>query len=316
MKKALAGPAKRTSKKRKPKKLPERRAMIAAARRRLGAVLSSAARRTRQLDRALAGRIEKTRPVLLRRLHRGRQLAARGRKAAAVRLRPLAVLLLRVFSRGERLLRRLGGASTRRATGASGWLTPARAIAATILAASACLAVSQFVTYSSVEIGQPGYAGLPAATPPTVGGESAGEAHAFLLLPLALLAAVLAALAMRSERRGLGRAVAAIGLVCLAVILLVDLPAGQDAGAQSARFAGATAVLEGGFYAELAASAGLLIGGLLYYARPCRIRINLSGRAASARRRRRRRRDSSPRKGARRPSRPRSAAASAPASRP
>ncbi len=316
MKKALAGPAKRTPKKRKSKKLPERRAMIAAARRRIGAVLAAAAKRTRQLDRALATRIEKVRPVLVRAMRRGRLGAVRAWRAAAKRLRPAAVLLLRIFSRGERLLLRAGGASTRAATRTSGWLTPARAIAVTVLGASACLAVSQFVTYSSVEIGQPGYAGLTAAAPPTVGAEAAGQAHSYLLLPLALLAAIAALAALRTERRAIGRVIALIGLLSLAVILLVDLPAGQDAGAQAARFLGAEAVLKGGFYAELAAAAGLLFGGLLYYARPCRIPINLSGRAASARRRRRRRRDSSPRKAARRRSRPRSAAASAPASRP
>ncbi len=290
--------------------------MIAAARRRIGAVLSAAAKRTRQVDRALARRIEKTRPVLVRWLRRARVRLRRGAKALAKRLRPVAVLALRAFSRGERLLRRLTSASTRAATRASATVTPARAITGVILACAACLAVSQFVTYSSVEIGRPAYAGLQSATPPTVGGETAGEAHAYLLIPLALLAAIAAVMAMRAERRGLGRVVFVIGLLCIAVILLVDLPAGQDAEAQSAQFAGATAVLQGGFYAELAAAAGLVIGGLLYYARPCRIRINLSGRAASARRRRRRRRDSSPRKAARRPLRPRSDAASARASRP
>ena len=35
-----------------------------------------------------------------------------------------------------------------------------------------------------------------------------------------------------------------------------------------------------------AAAGGVVLGGLLYYARPCLIRINLSGRAASAQRRR------------------------------
>jgi hypothetical protein len=316
MKKALAGPAKRTPEKRKSKKLPERRAMIAAARRRLSAVLAGAAKRTRQADRALAKRIEQARPALLRGLRKARLLATRAWKAAAKRLRPLTVLLLRAFSRGERSLRRLWHAALRAAVRASAVLTPARAICVAILAASASLVVAQFVTYSSVEIGQSAYAGLPAAAPPALGAENAGQAHAYLLVPLALLAAAVAVLGMLKERRGLGRIVSLIGLVCLAVILLVDLPAGQDASVQSARFAGATAVLRGGFYGELAAAAGLLIGGLLYYARPCRIPINLSGRAASARRRRRRRRDSSPRKAARRPSRPRSAAASAPASRP
>jgi hypothetical protein len=316
MKKALAGPAKRTPEKRKSKKLPKRRAMIAAARRRLGAVLASAAKRTRQADRALAQRIEKARPVLIRWLRKALLLMTRAWKAAAKRLRPLTVVLFRVFSRGERLLRLLWHAAVHAATRVSAVLTPARAICVVTIAASACLVVSQFVTYSSVEIGQSAYAGLPAAAPPAVGPEDAGQAHAYLLVPLALLAAVVGVLGMLKERRGLGRIVSLIGLLCLAVILLVDLPAGQDASAQSVRFAGATAVLRGGFYAELAAAAGLLIGGLLYYARPCRIPINLSGRAASARRRRRRRRDSSPRKAARRPSRPRSGAASAPASRP
>jgi hypothetical protein len=290
--------------------------MIAAARRRIGAVLSAAAKRTRQVDRILARRIEKTRPVLVGWGRRARVRLKRGGKVLAKRLRPIAVLVLRAFSRGERLLRRLTAASTRAATRVSGTVTPARAIAGVIFASAACLVVSQFITYSSVEVGQPAYVGLESATPPTVGGETAGEAHAYLLIPLALLAALAAVMAMRAERRGLGRVVFVIGLLCIAVILLVDLPAGLDAGAQSARFAGATAVLQSGFYAELAAAAGLVMGGLLYYARPCRIRINLSGRAASARRRRLRRQDSSPRKAARRPSPPRSGEASAPASRP
>ncbi len=290
--------------------------MIAAARRRIGAVLASAAKRTRQVDRVLARRIEKTRPRLVRWLRRTQQRVRQGAKAVAKRLRPVAVLVLRVFSRGERLLLRLTAASARAATRASAVVTPARAIAGVILAAAICLIVSQFVTYSSIEIGQPAYAGLPAATPPTVGGETAGEAHAYLLVPLALLAALAAGVAMRTERRALGRIVLVLGLLSIAVILVVDLPAGLDVGAQSSRFAGAEAVLQSGFYAELGAAAGLVMGGLLYYARPCRIPINLSGRVASARRRRRRRRDSSPRKAARRPLRPRRGAASARASRP
>src|SRR6476661_6515001 len=105
-KKALAGPAKRTSK-HKSKKLPERRAMIAAARRRIGAVLAGAAKRTHQVDRALAGRIEKMRPRLVRSLQRARILAVRGAKGLGKRLRQLALLVLRGFSRGERLLLRV-----------------------------------------------------------------------------------------------------------------------------------------------------------------------------------------------------------------
>jgi hypothetical protein len=310
MKKALAGPAKRTS------RLPERRAMIAAARRRIGIAAERAGKWTRKVDRAAARRLERARPRLLRWPHRARQTGLRLAGWLDKRLRPLAVLALRGFSHGERLLRRASTAAVRVATRASALLTPQRAICGTILASAICLIVSQFVDYRSVEIGQPAYAGLTAASPPTVGIERAGEAHSYLLIPIALLAAIAAVLALRPNRRGLGRVVIGLGLFSIALILLVDMPAGLDAGAQSSRFAGATAVLDEGFYAQLAAAAGLVIGGLLYYARPCRIRINLSGRAASARRRRRRPRASSQDRDARRPLRRRNGAASAPASQP
>jgi len=311
MKKALAGPPKRTA-----KKLPERRAMIAAAQRRIGAVLSAAAKRTWQLDRAAASRIEKLHPVLARWLRRLRNGGKRLGRALDRRLRPVGVLVLRAFAKGERWLRRASATATRWATRASAVLTPQRAVYAVVLASAICLAVSQFVSYRGVEIGQPGYSGLPAAAPPTVGVKTAGEASAYVLVGVALLAAIAATIALRPARRGLGRVVIALGLLSIAVILIVDLPAGLDAGAQASRFSGANAVLFAGFYAQLAAAAGLVIGGLLYYARPCRIRINLSGRAASARRRRRRPPDSSRDRAARRPSPRRSGAASAPASRP
>jgi hypothetical protein len=226
------------------------------------------------------------------------------------------VLVLQAFSRCERGGRRAARWATGAATRASAAITPRRAAAGVILASAVCLLVAQFVAYRGVEIGQPGYAGLPAASPPTVAVKSAGDASSYLLVPVAALAAVVGLLALRRERRGLGRVAVVLGLLSVGVILLVDLPAGLDPGAQSSRFSGATAVLEEGFYAELAAAAGLVFGGLLYTARPCRIRINLSGRAASARRRRRRRPDSSRGRAARRPSPRRSAAASAPASQP
>ncbi len=322
MKKALAGPAKRAPKKRAAKK-PERRAMIAAVRRRIRTARQLArttparlAGWTQKTDRAVGKRLERARPVLVRRLQRGRKDAVGFARALGKRLRPAGVLLLRAFGKGEALSRQVLGGATRAATRASAVLTPKRAVCLAIVGSAICLVVSQFVAYRGVEIGQPGYAGLPAATPPTVDVKDAGEAHSFLLIPIALLAAGLAVTGMRTWRRGLGRMIFVLGLVSLAVILLVDLPAGLDASAQESRFAGATAVLDNGFWAELAASAGLVLGGLLYYARPCRIRINLSGRAASARRRRRRRRVSSRDRAARRRSPRRSGAESAPASRP
>jgi hypothetical protein len=290
--------------------------MIAAARRRIGAVLNGASSWTRKVDRAAAGRIEKARPALIRWAKRARKDTGRLARALDKRLRPLAVLVLKGFSRGERVLRRTGRAATRGATRASAAITPERAICGVIVASAICLIVSQFVTYRSVEIGQSAYAGLAAASPPTEDVKAAGEAHSYLLIPVALIAAIAGVMALRPGRRGLGRVVIGLGALSIAVILLVDMPAGLDEGAQASRFAGATAVLDEGFYAQLAAAAGLVIGGLLYYARPCRIPINLSGRAASARRRRRRRLDSSRGRAARRPSPRRNGEASAPASQP
>jgi hypothetical protein len=210
------------------------------------------------------------------------------------RLRPLLALFFRGVALIERGIRRLCTLLVRLASAASGVITPARAAAVVLIAAGALLAVSQFIDYRAVEIGQPGYAGLPqVAAVPTEAVRTAGDAHAYLLVPVGVVAMALGLLALVRERRKLGLLVAALGLLSIAVILLVDLPAGLDEGSQTSRFAGATAVLEDGFFAELAAAGGMLLAGLLYYARPCRIRISLSGRAASARRRRPRPRASS-----------------------
>jgi hypothetical protein len=268
--------------------------MIAAGRRRTGPIFSRLLKRlarwSRGVDRGVNRGLERAHPALLRVERRTRSAARRVGAWAGPRLRPVAVLLLRAIARGERWLRRAGAAAVRLATRASAVLTPQRAIGAAIVIAGASLVVSQFVDYRAVEIGQPGYAGLGSvARPPTVDAETAGDAHAYLLVPLGLIAAGLGAFAIGRDRRRLGLAVAALGLLAVAAILAVDLPSGLDEGIETSRFAGATAVLEDGFYAELAAAAGLVIAGLLYYARPCRIRINSSGRAASARRRRPRR---------------------------
>lgn len=249
-----------------------RRAMVARVRavgwtravdRRVNAVLVGAPRVrawTRAADRRANALLLRSWPSLERVLRRLRRLAARAWR----RLRPVAMRLFRLLWRLERALLRTRDLAVRAATRASAVLTPQRAIGATVVASAACLAVAQFVEYRAVEVGQPGYAGLPAATPPTVAAEKAGEAHAYLLAAVALLAAALAALAMRNpRRRGLGRVVFALGALSLGVVLLVDLPAGLDAGAQTSRFSGATAVLLDGFYAQIAAAAGLMLGGLL-----------------------------------------------------
>ena len=268
--------------------------MIAARRRRIGSLSERLHKRSRQLDRIGNRGLERAYPTVRVAKRRGERA---GRSAWAwlwPRLRPLLGLFFRAVAALERWVRLACGLLVRVATAASAVITPARAAAAVLIAAGACLVASQFIDYRAVEIGQPGYAGLgDVATIPTVEARTAGAAHAYLLVPVGILAMVLGALALRREAKRLGLLVAVLGLLSLAVILLVDLPHGLDEGAQTSRFAGASAVLEDGFFAELAAAGGMVLAGLLYYARPCRIRINLSGRAASARRRRPRRRASS-----------------------
>lgn len=257
--------------------------MIAAARRRISALPTRLQRWSRQLDRIGNRGLERAyRPLVLAR-HHGRRIWSR----AWPWLRPLLAIFFKALATLERGVRRTCTLLVRGATALSGRITPARAAAAVVVAAGACLVASQFIDYRAVEIGQPGYAGLPdVAQVPTRDARTAGAAHAYLLVPVGLLAMALGALALRRDARRLGLLVSSLGLLSLAVILLVDLPNGLDEGSQTSRFAGASAVLQDGFYAELAAAGGMVLAGLLYYARPCRIRISLSGRAARARRRR------------------------------
>jgi len=253
-------------------------------------MIAALRRWSRQVDRVGNRGLERAHPGVVR----ARHYAAVAWAWLWPQLRPLLALLFRGVAHFERGIRRLCRLLVRLATAASGVVTPARAAAVVLIAAGSLLAVSQFIDYRAVEIGRPGYAGLPGlATVPTEAVRTAGEAHAYLLVPIGMAAVAIGLLALVRERRNLGLLVAALGLVSVAVILLVDLPAGLDEGSQTSRFAGATAVLEDGFFAELAAAGGMVLGGLLYYARPCRIRISLSGRAARARRRRPRPRASS-----------------------
>ena len=246
-------------------------------------MIAALRRRSRQVDRAGNRALERAHPWALR----TRRYMAVAWAWLWHKLRPLLALFFHGLALVERGIRWLCAQLARLATAASRVITPARGAAVVLIGAGGLLAVSQFIDYRAVEIGQPGYAGLPqVAVVPTEAVRTAGDAHAYLLVPVGLVAVALGLLALVRDRRNLGLLVAALGLVSIAVILLVDLPAGLDEGTQASRFAGTTAVLEDGFFAELAAAGGMVLAGLLYYARPCRIRISLSGRVASARRRR------------------------------
>jgi hypothetical protein len=144
-----------------------------------------------------------------------------------------------------------------------------------IVAASICLLAAQFVDYRGIEVGQPGYAGLGAiAEAPTVGLETPIDAHSYVLIPVALLGAALGLFAFARGRRQLGRIVFGLGLLSVGVVLIVDMPAGLDLSGQASRFAGASAVLTDGFYAQLAAAAGMMIAGLLLAYAPSKRRVS------------------------------------------
>ncbi|MGN6256398.1 MAG: hypothetical protein ACTHN3_01440 [Solirubrobacterales bacterium] len=257
-------------------------------------MIAALRRWSRQVDRAANRGLERAYPAVVRTRHYGELARRRSWAWLWPRLRPLLALFFKGVAAIERAIRWACALLVRLATALSEVVTPARAAAVVLIVAGICLVASQFIDYRGVEIGQPGYAGLPqVAKAPTVAVKTAGEAHAYLLVPVGVLAVAIGLLAAVRERHRLGLLVTALGLLALAVILLVDLPAGLDVGSQSSRFAGATAVLEDGFFAELAAAGGMVLAGLLYYARPCQIRISLSGRGASARRRRPRPRASS-----------------------
>lgn len=152
-------------------------------------------------------------------------------------------------------------------------VTPLRATLVVAVAAAVALAVSQFLDYRGVAVGAADYAAYPdiepIAPPPQVERDPAGSAHAYLLLPVALAALLALALALRGRAR-LARLAAVLGAFSLAVVLIVDRPAGLDEGTTVRDFAGAEASLEYGFYIELAA-AGVLLATSLIAARHARL---------------------------------------------
>jgi hypothetical protein len=160
-------------------------------------------------------------------------------------------------------------ADPRIASAAAHWteenVTPRSTVAFIGIAAAVGLGVSQFFDYHGVAVDAPNYAGeFNAVAPaPVVGTETAGSAHLWVLIPVAVAAVVLIMGAYRGDRR-LAGAVALCGLLALAVAVAIDLPQGLDAGRAGLAFSGSEAQLLKGFWAEVACSAVLVLcGGLL-----------------------------------------------------
>jgi hypothetical protein len=144
-------------------------------------------------------------------------------------------------------------------------ITPVRATAAVSLFALAIIVVSQFTEYREVRAGVPAYAGVESvAGAPRVDGtvKDAGQAHAYLLLPVALFGLACLAGALRGRWR-LARLLALAGAVTILVSLVIDAPKGLDEGVLEIQFEGAEARLLGGFWAQLSAGVVLLVTGPL-----------------------------------------------------
>ena len=143
-------------------------------------------------------------------------------------------------------------------------VTPARTFAAIAILAAIALAVSQFVDYRATAIGAEQYEGevQTVAPVPRIDEEPTGDAHFYVMLPLALIALPLIFLALRRRRWRLAVPVAAIGLIGLIVTLAVDLPQGLDTGRAGDAYEGTEALLIEGFWTQLFASAALLLSAI------------------------------------------------------
>jgi hypothetical protein len=133
------------------------------------------------------------------------------------------------------------------------------------IAAAAGLAVSQFFDYHGVVVDAPGYAGkIGAEVPaPITATETAGNAHLWVLLPVAAAAMILIVATYRGRPR-LAGAVSICGVLGIAVAVAIDVPQGLDAGRAGLAFNGSQAELLQGFWAEVASSVVLMLcGGLL-----------------------------------------------------
>jgi hypothetical protein len=224
----------------------------------------------------------------------GRELSRR-RRAEARKLRPVVapvrgfvawiapyitgalMFVIKLFAALLALLAELGavagswlaGRTRALASATARWternVTPLSTVAFVGIAAAVGLGVSQFFDYHGVAVDAPNYAGEVGSTAPApiVGTETAGSAHLWVLIPVAVAAIVLIIGAYRGETR-LAGAVTICGLLGLAVALAIDLPQGLDAGRPGLAFSGSEAQLLQGFWAEVSCSAILMLcGGLL-----------------------------------------------------
>lgn len=154
-----------------------------------------------------------------------------------------------------------------RGTGlASAAIDPVRTGAFSCLIAAGLLIGSQFLDYRGVAVGAPLYQGQIAvdAPAPVTATAVTGSAHLWLLIPVAIGAGILAVGILRGGGRNLAIAIAALGLITVAVALVVDLPKALDP-VNALPYSDATTRLLGGFWAQLSAGIALVVSGVVLF---------------------------------------------------
>jgi len=182
-------------------------------------------------------------------------------------------------------------------------VTPARAVTLVALLTAAALAASQWADLRGITIDTNNYAGLEEiAPPPQVETQTVGTAHAWMGIPLAVLAALIVIGAARGRPK-LARLLVGVGAAVVAISLFIDRPEGLDKGQLDIQYDSVTATLLTGFWAQLVSGVVLiLLAPLLIRAfspasakkpagpKPARFRapslrgLGRSGRAAEAQR--------------------------------
>lgn len=143
-------------------------------------------------------------------------------------------------------------------------VTPVRAVAVVALGAALALAASQWVDYRSITLGNEAYSGEVGvvAAAPEVDHQRAGDAHSWVMLPLAAAAIVVVLLSLAGGRKR-AHLLIAIGVAVIAISVIVDAPKGLDEGSAAVAYENAQANLLEGFWVQVAAGGVLVACGFL-----------------------------------------------------
>jgi hypothetical protein len=149
-------------------------------------------------------------------------------------------------------------------------LTPVRLLVAVTSCAIVALAASQWLDYRGISVGTGDYRAVELVAPaPEVDRQRAGDAHGWVMLPIAAACLAVVAIAVRGRWR-LARLLVPLGVAVIAIAVFADAPSGLDEGTAALAYEGAEASLLEGFWAQLVAGGVIAACGLLLplYLRP------------------------------------------------